>query len=168
MFLYPARWLTRFGHRVWFNRLNQFTRSVQLWKERKGSDERLRSGEAVVKSRRLRSGRQLAAETKDWKPQTEATSDQQVCHFWLRSWEAAMESPTTEIAEAVGHRDKGLQATDGGHERPAGSRFLAEIGQGKAGGGDWCVVVVVWWCCSSLPLLSFVSNFSWVCFCNLQ
>ncbi|GKV53507.1 hypothetical protein SLEP1_g60028 [Rubroshorea leprosula] len=109
-----------------------------------------------------------SAETKDWKPQMEATSKQQVLDFWLRSEEVVVESPTAEIGEAVGRQDKGLETVDKGHERAAGSRSLAEIGQGKAGGDDWCVVlVVVWWCCSSIPLLSFVSNFSWVCFCNL-
>ncbi|GKV43683.1 hypothetical protein SLEP1_g50944 [Rubroshorea leprosula] len=64
-----------------------------------------------------------SAETKDWKPQTEVTSKQQVHDFWLRS----------------------------GRER------LAVVTSA------W-----YWWSCSSLPLLSFVSNFSWVCFCNLQ
>ncbi|GKU89237.1 hypothetical protein SLEP1_g3402 [Rubroshorea leprosula] len=28
MFLNPARWLTRFGQRVWFNRLNRGAKSV--------------------------------------------------------------------------------------------------------------------------------------------
>ncbi|GKU93189.1 hypothetical protein SLEP1_g21462 [Rubroshorea leprosula] len=68
------------------------------------------------------------AETKDWKPQTEATSEQQVPDFWLRSEKAVVESSMAEIGEAVGRRDKGPKAADGGHERAAGSRFLAEIG----------------------------------------
>ncbi|GKV13048.1 hypothetical protein SLEP1_g24122 [Rubroshorea leprosula] len=90
------------------------------------------------------------AETKDWKPQTEATCEQQVPDFWLRYEEAVVESSMAEIG------DKGSEAADGGHERAAGSRFLAEIGYGKAGGGDWCVVlVVVRWCCSSPAFFCF-------------
>ncbi|GKV43686.1 hypothetical protein SLEP1_g50947 [Rubroshorea leprosula] len=60
----------------------------------------------------------------------------------LRSKEAVAKSPIAEIGEAVG-RDKGLEATNKGHEQAAGSRYLAEIRQGKAGGGDWCVVLAV-------------------------
>ncbi|GKV24776.1 hypothetical protein SLEP1_g34345 [Rubroshorea leprosula] len=45
-----------------------------------------------------------SAETKDWKPQTEATSEQQVLDFWLRSEEAVVESSIAEIGEAVGRR----------------------------------------------------------------
>ncbi|GKV09548.1 hypothetical protein SLEP1_g21032 [Rubroshorea leprosula] len=43
---------------------------------------------------------------------------------------------TAEIEEAVGYRDKGLEAADGGHERAAGLPFLVEILGGSCGVAD--------------------------------
>ncbi|GKV23142.1 hypothetical protein SLEP1_g32909 [Rubroshorea leprosula] len=100
----------------------------QWKKERKCSGKGLRFGEAVVELRRLRSGRQLAAVT--------------LLLYFLSAFWLLLHRDEGLAFWFCFCRDEGLEAADGGHEQVASSRFLAEIGQGKADGGDWCVVPV--------------------------
>ncbi|GKV11325.1 hypothetical protein SLEP1_g22589 [Rubroshorea leprosula] len=111
-------------------------------KERKGNGERLRSGEAVVESPTAEIGEGVHsgfafAETKDWKPQTEATSEQQVPDFWLRSEEAVVESSMAEIGEAQHYkitkrwldiamlpRSQGPRKAKIRHQKPFPNKFM--------------------------------------------